>query len=42
MSTVTFLDIDHLRKDCGPIEVSSSTSSPDATSRGLMTGAVKG
>ena len=39
MSTVTFLDIDHLRRDCGPVEVSSS---PDATSRGLMAGAVKG
>ena len=45
MSTVAFLEIDHLFKDCGPVEVSSSTSStssPDATSRGLMSGAVEG
>ena len=42
MSTVAFLEIDHLYEDCGRVEVSSSTSSPDATSRGPMAGAVKG
>jgi len=39
---MAFLEVDHLRKDCGPVEVSSSTSFPDAASRGPMAGAVKG
>ena len=42
MSTVAFLETDHLHKDRGPVEVPSSTSSPNAASRGPMAGAVKG
>ena len=40
---MAFLEIAHLHKDYGPVEVSSSKSSPDAVSvRGLMIGAVEG
>ena len=42
MSTVAFLETDHLHKNSGPVEVPSSTSSPDAASRGLTAGAVEG